>query len=131
MTCPACGAETLAVPLAAEIRTYLPEEPPAVALCTRCLTVSPLDEAPAAVPDLQRVSEAFPRDDDAGVALVAVLALLDRLALYRAELNDLLDRIERMGVDPLLTLDRLAAEPDLDPAVDLDRRRTQLEQLLR
>jgi hypothetical protein len=62
--------------------------------------------------------------------MALVVGLLANLALYRSEISDLLERVERAGTDPLLVLDRLARDPDLEPAVDLTGRRRQLEQLL-
>jgi hypothetical protein len=62
--------------------------------------------------------------------MVLVVGLLSTLALYRAEISDLLAVVERAGTDPLLVLDRLDRDPDIDPATDLAGRRRQLEQLL-
>lgn len=129
MDCPECGKDTVAVAVPTDLTEYLPDDRPAVAVCTRCLHVSPAEDADDR-PDFTAVSDAVPRDSEAATALVLVLALLDSPALYRTELGTLIERIERAGVDPLLVLDRLAADPAIEPHLDLDRRRRQLEQLL-
>jgi hypothetical protein len=130
MDCPDCGGEAVSIPLSDELRGLVPGEEAGVALCTRCLGLSPDPEPPGSVPDLQRVSRAFPSNPDAAVPVALAVGLLDHLALHRTEIADLLARAERAGSDPLLVLDRLAGDPDLDPAVDLAGRRRQLEQLL-
>jgi hypothetical protein len=133
MTCPECGSEQVGFRVPADLREYLPEETEVAALCTRCLTLEPADEDTASEatesPDFDSISDAFP-DGETGVAMALAVGLLDSLALYRTELEALLERVTRDGTDPLLLLDRLATEDDLDPQFDLDRRRTQAEQLL-
>lgn len=130
MSCPECGAETLAFPVSEGLRDLLPDDRPGAAICTRCLHVTPEDAPPADLPDFTAISDAFPRDREAAAALALVLALVDSLALYRRELDALLSEVEAAGSDPLLALDRLAGDPDLEPAVDLRRRSRQLEQLV-
>lgn len=130
MDCPECGAETVAVPVPEEFQSALPGDEPGVALCQRCLTIHPEPDPPAEPPDLQTVSEAFPSDPAAAVPMALLVGLVENLALYRAEISDLLERVERAGTDPLLVLDRLDRDPALDPAADLGGRRRQLEQLL-
>lgn len=132
MTCPECGSEQVAFGVPADLREYLPDERESVAICTRCLTLDPTADVPDDAPenpDFDRIGDAFP-SGDAGVTMALAVGLLDSLALYREELTALLERVERGGADPLLVLDRLGAEPDVDPHFDLDRRRTQAEQLL-
>lgn len=130
MDCPACGASTLSFPVPEEFREHLPGDEPGAAICTECLTLSPIEEPPDEVPDFQAISDAFPRDPDAALPMVVVVGLLENLALNRAEIATLLEQVEREGADPMLVLDRLAGDGDLDPAVDLRGRRRQLEQLL-
>lgn len=130
MDCPACGASTVAFAVPPEYREYLPGEEDGAALCPRCLTLQPVADAPAAPPDLAAISDALPTDSDAAVPLALLLGLLENLALYRSEISELLGEVERAGVDPLLVLDRLAADPDVDAVADLAGRRRQLEQLL-
>ncbi len=130
MDCPDCGSETVAVPVADERRALLPGEEAGISLCTHCLGMHPAPDPPAEVPDLQTVSDAFPSNPDAAVPMALVVGLLANLALYRSEISDLLVEVERAGTDPLLVLDRLARDPNLEPAVDLAGRRMQLEQLL-
>ncbi|WP_115864661.1 DUF6276 family protein [Halorussus litoreus] len=131
MTCPDCGGDQLAFRVPADLRDHLPEASAAVAICTRCLAIDPVEESdvPEGPPDFSAISDAFP-SGDAGVAMALAVGLLDSLALYRAELSALLERVERAGSDPLLVLDRLAANSGVDPHFDVDRRRTQAEQLL-
>jgi hypothetical protein len=130
MDCPACGAPTLAFPVDSSYRTALPGDDPGAALCTRCLRIHPVADPPETVPDFTTVSDAFPADADAAVPLALLVGLLDSLAQYRSEIGALLEAVERAGTDPFLAVDRLARDPGLDPAADLDRRRHQLEQLL-
>jgi hypothetical protein len=129
MDCPACGAETLAFPVG-EYREYLPGDEPGAALCTRCLRLHPAEEPPPVVPDFAAVSDAFPSAPDAAVPFALLVGLLDSLAQYRSEIGALLDDVERAGTDPFLSVDRLARDPDIDPAVDLAVRRRQLEQFV-
>jgi len=130
MDCPDCGHETLAFSVPEELLHTLPGDESGAALCSHCLGLFPIDEPPAEKPDFQRVSDAFPSNPDTAVAMVLLVGLLANLALYRSEITDLLARAERAGTDPLLVLDRLARDPDIESDVDLSGRRTQLEQLL-
>jgi hypothetical protein len=130
MDCPDCGADTLAFPVAEDLRAHLPGEDPGAALCTRCLALHPVAEPPAGLPDFQRVSDAFPPDPDAALPFALALGLLENLALYRSEIADLLIRVERAGADPLLVLDRLAYDETIATDLDLEGRRRHLEQLL-
>ncbi len=120
----------LAFPVEASLREYLPGEDPGAALCPRCLALRPVADPPAEVPDFGRVSDAFPDAPSAAVPFALLLGLLSSLATHRDEIAALLELVEREGVDPLLTLDRLADDPDVDSGVDLAGRRRQLEQLL-
>lgn len=129
MTCPECGREQVAFRVPADCREFLPEESEHVALCSSCLTLEPTDSAIAESPDFARISNAFPTGD-AGVAMALAVGLLDSLALYRSEISALLERVEREGTDPLLVLDRLGENSELDPNFDVERRRIQAEQLL-
>ena len=130
MSCQSCGGETVALPVPAELREYLPGDAPAVALCRDCLAMEPTDEAPDELPDLTSLDDAFPAEADAAVPLALLVGLLDSLALHRGEITALLERVERAGTDPLLAVDRLADSYGGDAHVDLARRRHQLEQLL-
>ena len=130
MACPACGGETLAFPVPPELRETLPGDDPGAAICTRCLTLQPVRDPPADVPDFTTISDAFPDTEAAAVPLAILVGLIDSLAQYRAEITDLLERVERAGTDPFLVVDRLAHDPEIDAAADLDRRHHQLEQLL-
>ncbi len=112
----------------ADLREHLPEESEFAAVCTRCLSLEPSENG-SDESDFAAISDAFP-DGETGAAMALAVGLLDSLALYRSELEALLERVERGGTDPLLVLDRLDAEPEVEPGFDLDRRRTQAEQLL-
>lgn len=130
MDCPDCGAEALPFPVPAEFQASVPGETSGAAICTRCLAIHPVEDPPADAPDFQRVSEAMPRDPDAARPLALALGLLRNLALNRAEISDLFDRVERAGSDPLLVLDRLEGDAGIDTDLDLSGRRRQVEQLL-
>ena len=130
MDCPECGAEALAFPVESALREYLPGDEPGAAICTRCLSLHPVTDPPADVPDFTAISDAFPSSDDAAVPTALMLGLLSSLAMYRREIAALLERVERAGVDPLLVVDRLADDPTVESETDLRGRRRQLEQLL-
>jgi len=130
MECPTCGSATVAFAVPDDLTAFLPGEESAAALCTGCLSLHPVDSAPAGEPSFDDVSDAFPTHPGAAVPMALLVGLLDNLALYRAEISDLLERVERAGTDPLLVLDRLAHDPAIDAEVDLAGRRRQLEQLL-
>lgn len=129
MHCPDCGADAVAFAVPADLREYLPEGTEGAALCAECLRVHPADE-PDGAPDFAAVSDAFPTSEDAAVPMALLVGLLSSLALYREEISALVARVEAAGADPLLVVDRLATDPTLSPAADLERRRHQLEQLL-
>ncbi|WP_135303873.1 DUF6276 family protein [Haloarcula amylovorans] len=130
MSCSECGGETLAVPVPPELREYLPGNAVGATICRSCLAMGPADDPPETIPDLTVLDDAMPSNPDAAVPMVLLLGLLDSLALHRAEITALLERVERAGTDPLLVVDRLAASYGTDAHVDLSRRRHQLEQLL-
>jgi len=126
MPCSRCEATTVAVATPDSLLDVAPAA--AVLVCTRCLTVEPTDDGEAD-PDLDRISEALP-DGDAGVAALLLVDKLDSLALNRDDIEEVVAILEAEGVDPLLVLDRLAEQPDLDPVVAIGRRGHQLEQLV-
>jgi len=130
MDCSACGATALAFSVPEDLRDCLPGDEPGVAICTRCLTLAPVTDPPTQTPDFTAISDAVPSNPDAAVPLVILVGLSDSLARYREECSRLLGRVERAGTDPFLAFDRLAADPDIEAAADLDVRRRQLEQLL-
>ncbi|WP_436908578.1 DUF6276 family protein [Halosimplex marinum] len=130
MTCPDCGAPTLAFPVPEQYRDALPGEHAGAEVCTRCLTLRPVADPPDDVPDFTAISDAVPSSGEAAVPFVLMVGLLPSLATNRAEVSELLASVERAGTDPLLALDRLADDPTVDAAADLRGRRRQLEQLL-
>lgn len=107
-----------------DLRGHVDGEPGA-ALCSRCLALRPA--APDPDPGFAAVGEAFPTGE-AAVPMALALGLLGSLALNRRAIQELLERVERAGVDPLLVMDRL--EPEVQPDYGLARRRQQIEQLL-
>ena len=130
MNCPDCGNETVAFAVPDEYRDLAPDEHEAVALCTTCLALHPTASADPdsdSDPDFAAVSDDFPTGA-AAIPMALAVGLLDSLALHRSEVEGLLRRVESAGTDPLLVLDRLAADPALDPQVDLGTRRKQVEQ---
>ncbi len=112
-----------------EVASYAPGGGEAAAICTACLHVQPAETAPASA-DLTQVSEAFPADEAAAVDMALVVGLLSSLALNRTKIEELLERVEERGVDPMLVLEELEADSHLQPSVAIGRRRRQLEQLL-
>jgi hypothetical protein len=126
MNCPDCGAETVAFTVPAEYHALLPGDESTLALCTHCLSLHPAPESDAS-PDFAAVSDAFPTDE-AAIPMALAVGLLDSLALHREAVETLLARVEAAGTDPLLVLDRLAADPALDPRMNLATRRRQVEQ---
>ncbi|WP_436345613.1 DUF6276 family protein [Natronorubrum sp. FCH18a] len=129
MACFACSAPAIAFSIPEEYREYAPAQSPAATCCTRCLTVEPADDEVLEEPDFTRVSNAFPTGE-AAIPLALTVELCSSLATNRAAIEELLEAVERAGTDPLLVLDRLVDDPELEPAIDLERRRHQLEQLL-
>ncbi|KZX49905.1 DUF6276 family protein [Haloarcula sp. K1] len=130
MSCLDCGGDLVSFPVPSDLQQYLPGDAPGASVCQSCLTLQPETEPPTAVPDFTGLDSSIPDNDDAAVPLVLLVGLLDSLAMHRAEITALLERIEREGVDPLLVLDRLDASYGEAAHVDLGRRRRQLEQLL-
>ena len=120
--------ETVLVP--DELTSYAPTATAAIRYCPQCLTVE-ADEPDDAVDD-QSFTAIHPRfpSGTQGVGLLLLLAKLDSLALNRREIESLCALLESNGVDLFLTLDRLIADPEIEPQIGLDRRRTQLEALL-
>ena len=126
--CPRCEEPRFTVDVPAELTAYT--DAAALDCCPHCLTVAPSD--PAAVdpnPPFETVIRRFPTGTE-GVALFVLLDMLDSLALNRGEIESLVDWLESNGVDLFLTVDRLVADPDIEPPYDLERRRDQLEELL-
>ncbi|WP_137289288.1 DUF6276 family protein [Natronorubrum halophilum] len=129
MACSVCNEPTIAFSIPEEYREYASAESPAATCCTRCLTVEPADGEVLEEPDFTRVSNAFPTGE-AAIPLALALGLCSSLATNRAAIEELLEAVERAGTDPLLVLDRLLDDPEIEPRIDLERRRHQLEQFL-
>ncbi|MGB9933361.1 DUF6276 family protein [Haloarcula amylolytica] len=130
MSCPDCGGDLVSFPVPDDLQQLLPGNAPGASVCQSCLALQPEPEPPSAIPDFKDLDDAIPDDKGAAVPLVLLVGLLDSLAMHRAEITALLERIEREGVDPLLVLDRLDASYGEAAHIDLGRRRRQLEQLL-
>ena len=115
----------------------VPETPQVVTLCPQCLALEPVVDpdrdynatADRTAPAFERVSERFP-SGQAAVPFALLVGLLEHLAVYREEITELLEAVERAGIDPLSALEQLTHDPTVEPAADLDRRRQQLQQLL-
>ena len=129
MPCPDCDAEQVRLDVPTELRVYAPEREAAVAICTRCLRVEPVegDTAPAGEP--HEISDSLPAEEATAVALLLAVEKLSSVTLNREAIEGLVAHAEREGVDYRLALERLAADPDLDPGVDVARRLQQFEQL--
>ncbi|THE63804.1 hypothetical protein D8Y22_15810 [Salinadaptatus halalkaliphilus] len=132
MSCPVCESSPIPFSVPDQYREHVADGGATVAFCPRCLTLEPTaSESPSTgKPDFGRVSDAFPTNPDRAIALAIVLDLSSSLATNRAAIESLLRDVERAGTDPLLVIDRLVADPGVDPAMDLERRLHQLEQLL-
>ncbi|PCR92518.1 DUF6276 family protein [Natrinema ejinorense] len=139
MTCPDCGTAVVSFSVPDEYRADAPSEAAVVSFCPRCLRLEPTPDATldaagnGAVdrePDFLRVSDAFPTTPERAIPLALAVGLCSSLATNRAAIEPLLEAVERAGTDPLLVLDRLSADPSVEPAIDLERRSHQLEQLL-
>ena len=130
-SCSRCRADAVGFVVPDALRPFTAFDADQAVLCRVCLTLDPTD-APAVEEgvDLTVVSEAFPTDAEAAAAVAVLLGLLESLALHRQDIQAVIDLLEAEGVDALLVLDRLADDPALRPAVDLDRRIHQLDQLL-
>jgi hypothetical protein len=130
VTCPDCGAPTLAFAVPEQYRDALPGDSDGAEVCTRCLVLRPVADPPTDLPEFTAIGDAVPSNDDAAVPFVLMVGLIPSLATNRAEISELLASVERAGTDPLLALDRLADDPTVDAEADLRGRRRQLEQLL-
>ncbi|SER25649.1 DUF6276 family protein [Natrinema salaciae] len=133
MACSECGSSPISFSVPEEYRSDAPAEAAVVSLCPHCLTVEPVtDEQHRAdtAPDFSRVGDGFPTRPERAVPLALALGLCSSLATNRTAIELLLREVERTGADPLLILERLGTDPSVDPVIDLERRRHQLEQLL-
>ncbi len=130
MDCPACGAPTVTADVPEVVRLHGPHEASRLAICTSCLSLTPTSEPGPGHHSFLRISEALPADETGAVGVVVLVNMLDSLVMNRAAIKALVDELEASGMDVFLMLDRLASDPSIDPQIDLDRRRTQLEQFL-
>lgn len=138
---PGADAEPVRFAVPEDLRAYAPDGAAVAAVDPRTLAVAAVaptdatadgptpDGASLDDPPFDRVHPAFPTGR-AGVATALLLRSLESLALRREAAVALVDAAEAAGGDPLLALDRLADDPDLDPVVDLARRRRQLAEFL-
>jgi len=132
MHCPDCDVEIVTFSVPETYEECLPggtDSTAAVGLCPRCLSLEPVSSPPSKNPDFERLGESFPSNADAAVPMALLVGLLSNLALYRSEITTLLEAVERTGTDPLLVLDRLDRDPNIQSDIDLAGRRRQLEQL--
>ncbi|QCS41157.1 DUF6276 family protein [Natrinema versiforme] len=132
MTCSACGSATISFAVPAKHRSDAPSGAAIASFCPHCLTLESApteDEVTTDKPDFTRVSDRFPTQPERAIPLALAIGLCSSLATNRAAIESLLEAVERAGADPLLVFDRLSADPSIEPAIDLERRRHQLEQL--
>ncbi len=129
MECPECGGERQPFAVPSELREDVPFQSTSVLLCTRCLAFEPTDEPETELSNYATISDALPDDRETAAAMALATSLFSSLALHRQQINALLDYVEANGVDPLLVLDRLAMDPELQPDFDIELRRRQLLQL--
>ncbi len=134
MRCSPCGSSTVSFAVPESYREFAPEEASIATICSHCLTVDALERddesVPSEAPDFASVSEAFPTRADPAAGIALAIGLCSSLARNRGALEELLTDLERSGTDPLLTLERVAVDPSVEPAIDLERRLHQLEQLV-
>jgi len=149
MPCVHCSAAVVAIAVPPAVRAHAPAEE--VAICTRCLRITPADAAvdasargretgagtgagpePEATTEtetaetLSAIDPAFPAGE-AGVALALCCGQLDSLVHNRSSITALIEHAERAGVDVFSFFERLDAE---HAAFDLERRRKALYELL-
>jgi len=129
MDCSHCGASLVVFEVPVALRAHAPGESARAGLCSTCLRTEAVPDAEPVDADFSRVSPAMP-SGEAGAALALALGLLGSLALNRAAVVECCAHAEAAGGDVLLALDRLVADEGVAPHVDLDRRRTQLADLL-
>ncbi len=128
MECPTCEIGTVDFTVPAELREFAPESAGQIGICPRCLRMWRI-EATDPTPDFSRIIDDFP-DGDAGIAMALATGLLvDSLTLNREAILSLFEHVETAGVDPWLTLERLATTPTIEPETEIDRLRQQLDQL--
>jgi len=125
--CERCEIERGTVSVPADLSAYASK--PAISYCPRCLAVEPIDAVDADGPSMTAIHPRFP-DGTNGIGLLLVLGKLESLALNRQEIETLCGYLESNGLDLFLTVERLIEDPDIDPQIDLERRRTQLEEIL-
>ena len=130
MRCPDCGGETVVATVPERLREHVPETADRVAICSTCLSISPINESPSDSSDVSALSDAMPANSEATVGVVVLVHLLESLAHNRAAIEGVVGWLERRGVDVFLVLDRLGADPALEPDVDLERRLPQVEQFV-
>lgn len=129
MDCTECGGERLPIAVPPDLRHQLPDDSELVTVCAHCLDLRPTENLTTELTDFATISDALPDDREVAAAMVVATALLSSLARNRQRIDALLERVEAAGVDPLLVLDRLAADPGVEPNFDIERRRRQLLQL--
>lgn len=130
MACPDCGGETVVATVPEPIRQHVPEQAARVEICSACLSSWPTDEAVSAPSEITAISDALPAAKEGAVGVVVLVSLLDSLVHNRAAIASVVEWLESRGVDVFLSLDRLATDPGVEPAVDLDRRLPQIEQFV-
>lgn len=126
------SSEPIVFAVPAAYREHVPSEAAVVAFDPVTLTLEPAaaDADPADQPAFDRVADAFPTDPDRAIPLAIAIGCCDSVATNRGAIESLLRTVERAGCDPLLVIDRLVADSGVEPAIDLERRAHQLEQLL-
>lgn len=135
MDCPDCDRTSIVFPVPGELREHAPDGEFA-AICPDCLRLDPAtkpssDSATASGdPEFAPVLDSFPEDEAGRAMALGVGLLVESLALNRDAIAACFDYAADRGVDPWLVVERLAAAGSVQPDADLDRARTQLEQLL-
>ncbi|MFB6296698.1 MAG: DUF6276 family protein [Halobacteriales archaeon] len=128
MDCPNCDRPLVAFRVPGELREYAPDGEFA-GICPDCLRLDSLTEAPTE-PDFGRILDSFPGGEAGRAMALGVGRLVESLALNRDGIATCFEYAADRGADPWLVVERLATAGSVQPDADLDRARTQLEQLL-
>ncbi len=128
MECSSCGSYVIGFIVPDDLGVDI-EGNKQVGICSQCLTLHEWSGSQIET-DFSRIIQGFP-SSRAGVAMALSVGLLvDSVALNNDKIAELFGVVDSEGIDPWLVLERLCAAPTIDPPVDLDRARDQLEQLL-
>lgn len=130
MKCSNCGAELISFIIPEELHEYAPNNRSYSAVCQHCLQIESIQNRPKKTPIFNIISDEIPKNPEVAILIVLLVNLLSSIALNKDKILALIEQIEQKGVDPILILNRLAADPQINPKIDLNRRRSQLLQII-